>query len=91
MKMLVGQSARKGFLRQETMFNAIKLFNDLSSLMLEAKEKALQGEGLKLLTPKQMLQTLPITFTQVKAGNTSKKQNRSNNIFCLLSKKNYYK
>ena len=28
-------------------------------------------EELKILTPKQMLQRLPIAFTQVKAGNTS--------------------
>ena len=33
------------------------------------KEK--QGKGLNILTPKQMLQRLPIDLTQVKAGNTS--------------------
>ena len=33
--------------------------------------KATQGEGLKILTPKQMLQRLPIALAQVKAGNTS--------------------
>ena len=29
-------------------------------------------KGLKTLTPKQMLQRLPMRLTQVKAGNTSK-------------------
>ena len=29
------------------------------------------GKGLKILTPKQMLQRLPISFAQIKAGNNS--------------------
>ena len=33
------------------------------------KEK--QGKGLKILTPKQMLQRLPIALAQVNPGNTS--------------------
>ena len=33
--------------------------------------KAAKGEGLKIITPKQMLQRLPITLAQVKACNTS--------------------
>ena len=33
------------------------------------KEK--QGKGLKILTPKPMLQRLPVALAQVKAGNTS--------------------
>ena len=41
--------------------------------MSEAKSKAKQNEtkgtGLKILTPKQMLQRLPIALAQVKAGN----------------------
>ena len=32
--------------------------------------KTKHGEGLKILTHKQMLQRLPIAFAQVKAGNT---------------------
>ena len=38
----------------------------------EAKYKSIQGEGFKILTPKQMLQILPITFAQAKADSTSK-------------------
>ena len=30
-----------------------------------------QGKGLKIVTPKQMLQRLPIAITQIKAGNNS--------------------
>ena len=30
-----------------------------------------KGKGLKILTPKQILQRLPISLAQVKAGNTS--------------------
>ena len=39
--------------------------------MSEAKYKATKGTGLKILTPKQMLQRLPIALAQVKAGNNS--------------------
>ena len=34
--------------------------------------KRKQGTGLKILTPKQMLQRLPIALAQVKTGNNSK-------------------
>ena len=40
-------------------------------MLSEAKYKAKYGRGLKILTPKQMLQSLPIILTQVKAGNIS--------------------
>ena len=50
---------------------AIKFYDDYSLIMSEAKIKAVKGEGLKILTPKQMLQRLPIALAQVKAGNNS--------------------
>ena len=50
---------------------AIKLYDDYSSMMSEAKLKATKGTGLKMLTPKQILQRLPIALAQVKAGNNS--------------------
>ena len=40
-------------------------------MLSEAKYKAKYGRGLKILTPKQMLQRLPMTLAQVKAGYTS--------------------
>ena len=48
---------------------AIKFYDDYSSMMSEAKYKATKGTGLKILTPKQMLHRLPIALAQVKAGN----------------------
>ena len=39
--------------------------------MSDAKQKAKYGTGLKILTPKQMLQRLPITLVKVKTGNNS--------------------
>ena len=40
-------------------------------MMSEAKTKATKGTGLKILTPKQMLQRLPLALAQVKAGNNA--------------------
>ena len=60
----------------------IKFYDDYSLMMSEAKSKAKQsetkGNGLKILTPKRMLQRLPIVLAQVKAGNNS--QNLLNEI-----------
>ena len=42
-----------------------------SILVSEAKYKAKQGKGLKILRSKQILQRLSIALAQVKAGNTS--------------------
>ena len=52
---------------------AIKFYDDFSSMMSEekAKAKATKGTELKILTPKQMLQRIPIALAQVKAGNNS--------------------
>ena len=56
---------------------AIKFYDDYLLMMSELKSKAKQnetkGKGLKILTPKQMLQRLPIALAQVKAGNNSQK------------------
>ena len=50
---------------------AIKFSDDYSSMMYKAKVKATKVTGLKILTPKHMLQRLPIALAQVKAGNNS--------------------
>ena len=50
---------------------AIKFYDDYSLIMSEAKVKATKGTGLKILTPKQMLQRLQIDLAQVKAGTNS--------------------
>ena len=55
--------------------------------------KKKHGEGLKILTPKHMIQRLPIVLAQAKAGNISDwkftKWNQTNNIFFISSKGNY--
>ena len=43
----------------------------LSDENYNAKQNETNGKGLKILTPKQMLQRLPIALSQVKAGNKS--------------------
>ena len=52
----------------------IDLLNDNSRIRFEAIYKAIKkitGTGLKILTPKQVLQRLPIALAQVKAANSS--------------------
>ena len=53
----------------------IDLFNSYSKIRSEAiyksKQNETKGKGLKILTPKQMLQRLPIALAQVKASNNS--------------------
>ena len=49
---------------------------DMSELESEesaAERRNQQGQGLKILTPDQMLSRLPITLVQLKAGNNSEK------------------
>ena len=43
----------------------------LSRANYDARQNKTEGTGLKILTPKQMLQRLPIVLAQVKAGNNS--------------------
>ena len=53
----------------------IDLFNSYSKVRSEAiyksKQNETKGKGLKILTPKQMLQRLSIALAQVKAGKNS--------------------
>ena len=53
----------------------INFFRDyiemLSDANYDAKQNETEGTGLKILTPKQMLQRLPIALAQVKVGNNS--------------------
>ena len=54
----------------------INFFRDYIEMLSDANYDAKQNETkrtrLKILTPKEMLQRLPIAFVQVKAGNKSK-------------------
>ena len=53
----------------------INFFRDYAEMLSDAnynsKQNQTKGKGLKILTPKQMLQRLPIAFAQVKTGNNS--------------------
>ena len=54
--------------------SAIKFTEDYGSMILEAKRLAKEeqeGTGLKILTPNQMLERLPISLALAKAGNNS--------------------
>ena len=53
--------------------NVIKFFDDYSLMVSEAKHEATKRTRLKMLTPRQMIQRLPIALVQVKAVNNSKK------------------
>ena len=50
---------------------AIKFLDDYSSMVSEAKSKATKGAGLRISTPKQILQRFQIALAQVKAGSNS--------------------
>ena len=57
---------------------------------LKSEESAAQrtnqiGQGLKILTPNQMLSRLPIFLAQLKAGNNSQKL-KNEIIFCTVQK-----
>ena len=53
----------------------INFFTDYGKIVLDvaykSKENKTKGTGIKILTPKRMLQRLPIALGQVKAGNNS--------------------
>ena len=66
----------------------LHFYNDYTIIVYKSKYKSIHGAGFKILTPKQMLQRLPIALAQVKAGNAS--QNVLNEIklyiFCIKEK-----
>ena len=64
---------REAILNIENLYNARKAAIDFlekfTSRASEARHQAKKGKGLKILTPKQMLQRLPIALAEIKAGN----------------------
>ena len=76
---------KKTIKQKETINNLEKFYNSreevinffrdyiemLSDANYNAKQNETKGKGLKILTPKQILQRLPIALAQVKAGNNS--------------------
>ena len=47
------------------------MFNNYAKNMSKNIYESKQGKGLKILTPKQMFQRLPIVLAQIKTGNNS--------------------
>ena len=63
----------KFYLSRQEVINS---FRDYTEMLSDARYKSKQnnttkGTGIKIITPKQMLQRLPIALAQVKAGNNS--------------------
>ena len=50
----------------------------------KSKQNKTEGKGLKILTPKQMLQRLKIALVQVKAGNNLESLLNLNKANCLF-------
>ena len=67
-KKIIDNTKNISNLREEV----VKMFNDyarnMSRNIYDSKQ---EGTGLKILIPKQMLQRLPISLAQTKAGNSS--------------------
>ena len=63
--------------------------DDIPDLEIEesaAKKRKQPGRGLKILTPSQMLSSLPISLAQLKAGNNSEKlKNEIENYYTLCT------
>ena len=57
---------------------------DIVEKILELYREKQLGQGLKILTPNQMLSRLPITLAQLKAGNNSEKLNEIRQLFYSL-------
>ena len=62
------EEQKKTLANLNTFFNRrshVSYFLRLFSMILEAKRKTFEGEGLKILTSKQMFERLPIPVAQV--------------------------
>ena len=95
--MLKNQKNKQTIYNIEMLYKArnetIKFYDDYSLMMSEAKSKAKQnetkGRGLKILTPSQMFQRLPITLAQVKGSNNSENLLNEFYLFTVSIKRNY--
>ena len=59
--------------------------NDIVERILELNNKTQSGQGLKIITPNQMLSRLPISLPYLKAENNSEKlKNEIRQILCSL-------
>ena len=63
----------------------------LSDANCDSKQNRTEEKELKILTPKQMLQRLPIALAQVKAGNSSESLLGKLFILCINQNKSLKK
>ena len=59
-------------IKNEKLNETLGIVNEIIDFNKEI-QKQKQRQGLKILTPSQMLSRLPISLTQLKAGNNSEK------------------
>ena len=80
----------KFYLSREEIINFFRDYTEmLSDANYNAKQNETKGTGLKILTPKQMLQRLPIALAQVKACNNSESLlNEITQLFILCISQN---
>ena len=57
---------------------------DIVERILEFNDLNQRGQGLKILTPDQMLSRLPIALAQLKAGNNSENLKTKSDNYCIL-------
>ena len=64
----------------------LEIFNYLGEIFNRptGEESASRGEGLKILTPNQVLGRLPISLAQLKAANNSEKLKNEIRQSCIL-------
>ena len=55
----------------KTRNNAIKFYDDYSTMISKAKDERTKGKELEILTPKQLIERLSVPPAQVKAVNNS--------------------
>ena len=68
---------------KDTGTKQVKMLNIVNNI-LNFNEQNRQGNGLKLLTPNQMLSRLPISLGQLNPGNNSKKLKNEKDNYCIL-------
>ena len=65
--------------------NGVKVTVNLVKKILDFNKENQEGQGLKILTPEQMLSRLPIALAQLKAENNSQKlKNEIRQLLYLL-------
>ena len=57
---------------------------DIAEKILEFNDLNQRGQGLKILTPDQILSRLPITLAKLKAANNSQKLKNKSDNYCIL-------